>query len=159
MAVSTNFNNNHNEIISEYLLSGNSNYPINNGIDEYILNAISIYHIPGLSATIEKNDDVFWTNSYGYANISQDLLVQDTTLFRLASISKTIVATAIMQLYEQDYFDLYNPINDYLPFDVNHPDYPSTDITFLMLMTHTSSIEDNWNVMPLFPGDPTVPLG
>ena len=159
MTVSTNFNNHHNEIISESLLLENGNYPMNNLIDEYIINTMSSYYIPGLSATIVKDDSVFWTNSYGYANISNDQLVENTTLFYLASVSKTITATAIMQLYEEDYFELNDPINDYLPFEVNHPDYPDIDITFLMLMTHTSSIQDNWNFIFYINGDPTVPLG
>jgi len=159
ITVSTNITKNNDEISSEYLLSEKSNYPINNGLDEYIINKMSQNHIPGLSATIVKNGNIFWTNSYGYADISQGKFVKNTTLFLLASVSKTIVATAIMQLYEQDCFDLYDPINDYLPFQVVHPDYPSTDITFHMLMTHTSSIKDNWGVMSYFPGDPTVPLG
>ena len=148
-----------NDICSEYLLSEKSNYPISNEIDEYIINKMSKDHIPGLSATILKNDTIYWTKSYGYANISSGQLVEDSTLFRLASVSKTIVATAIMQLYEQEYFDLYDPINDYLPFQVNNPDHPSTNITFHMLMTHTSSIRDNWAVIPRIDGDPTIPLG
>ena len=102
MTVSTNFNNNHNEIISEYLLLENSNYILNEGLDNYIINYMAENHIPGLSATIVKDDSVFWTNSYGYANISNDQLVENTTLFRIASVSKTIIATAIMQLYKQD---------------------------------------------------------
>jgi len=158
-AVSKNIIKNNDEISSEYLISENSNYPLNNDLDEYIINFMSEDHIPGLSATIVKNDSVFWTNSYGYANISKGQLVEDTTLFLLASVSKTIVATAIMQLYEQGYFDLHDPINDYLQFEVNHPNFPSTNITFLMLLTHTSSIKDNWGVMHYFPGDPTMPLG
>ena len=47
------------------------------------------------------------------------------------------------------YFDLEDPINDYLPFQVNNPLY-DIDITFLMLVTHTSSIQDNWDYMPFY---------
>ena len=155
MTTSLNINKN----LNEYFLLENINFPLNEGLDNYIINEMNVNHIPGMSATIVKDDNVFWTNSYGYANISNDKLVENTTLFFLASISKTIVATAIMQLYEQDFFDLYDPINNYLPFQVNHPNYPSVDITFHMLMTHTSSINDNWLVMPYFDGDPTMPLG
>ncbi|UCF50679.1 MAG: serine hydrolase [Thermoplasmatales archaeon] len=148
-----------NEFYSENLLKAYGNFPINNELDEYIINKMSKNHIPGLSATIVKNDSIFWTQSYGYANLTSGQLVKDTTLFRLASVSKTVVATAIMQLYEQEYFDLHDPVNKYLPFQVIHPDYPSTNITFHMLMTHTSAIRDNWNVIPRIDGDPKIPLG
>jgi CubicO group peptidase (beta-lactamase class C family) len=151
--------NNFNEKFSEYIFTENGNFPIENELDKFIINKMSESHIPGLSATIMKNDSVFWTKSYGYANISSDKMVKDTTLFRLASVSKTIIATAIMQLYDQGNFGLHDSINKYLDFQVIHPDYPSTNITFHMLMTHTSAIRDNWAVMPIIYGDPTIPLG
>jgi CubicO group peptidase (beta-lactamase class C family) len=77
----------------------------------------------------------------------------------LASISKTITATALMQLYEQGYFDLDDPINDYLPFQVSIPRFPKINITFRMLLTHTSSIRDNWYAMISNVGDSDIPLG
>jgi CubicO group peptidase (beta-lactamase class C family) len=130
----------------------------NNNIDEYIIDFMNNRDIPGLSAGIVKSDEIVWKNAYGYANIEENILVENTTLFYTASISKTITGTALMQLYEQDYFELDDPINDYLPFQVKNPNY-DTDITFLMLVTHTSSIKDNWDNMPYYEGDPTLPLG
>jgi CubicO group peptidase (beta-lactamase class C family) len=160
ITISSNINKNFNQIITKNFLTDKSNHPINNGLDEYINSEMVTYHIPGLSATIVKNEDIFWTKSYGYADIDKDQLVENTTLFYLASVSKTITATAIMQLYEQDYFELNDSINDYLPFEVNHPDHTSTNITFLMLLTHTSSIDDNPQyIYPYIDGDPTIPLG
>jgi CubicO group peptidase (beta-lactamase class C family) len=41
---------------------------------------------------------------------------------------------------------------------VNHPVF-DTDITFQMLLTHTSSLRDNWDVMPLYEGDSPLSLG
>jgi len=120
-----------NKINTKNIFLEQNSQPLNVVIDELILTQMSGLHIPGLSATIIKNQDVFWTKSYGYANISNDQLVENTTLFYLASITKTITATAIMQLYEDDYLDLDDPINDYLPFNVHHPTH-STDITFKM---------------------------
>jgi CubicO group peptidase (beta-lactamase class C family) len=146
------------EINTKNIILEQNIQPLNVLLDEYIENLMSSLHIPGLSATIIKNQDVFWTKSYGYANISNDQLVENTTLFYLASVTKTITATAIMQLYEDGHFDLNDSINDYLPFEVNHPTY-STDITFQMLMTHTSSITDNSNYINYTDGDPTIPLG
>ena len=136
-----------------------NNFAIGDDLDTFIIDTMDEYHIPGLSASIVRNGSFLWTESYGYANISQSVYVQDTTLFILASIAKTIVATAIMQLYEQGFFDLDDPVNDYLPFQVQHPDYPSVDITFHMLVTHSSGIKDNWDVMPFYTGDPPNPLG
>jgi len=125
-------------------------------IDNFILNEMKNRHIPGLSASIAINETVVWQNVYGYADIEQNIMVTNETLFKIASISKTITATALMQLYEYGYFDLNDPINDYLPFDVSHPEYPSTNITFHMLLTHSSGINDNWNYLFYFVGDSPI---
>jgi CubicO group peptidase (beta-lactamase class C family) len=65
------------------------------------------------------------------------------TLFLIASVSKTIAATALMQLHDQGRFGLDDDINAYLPFRVAIPGSPSSPITFRQLLTHTSSIADN----------------
>jgi CubicO group peptidase (beta-lactamase class C family) len=125
-------------------------------IDDFIINEMQTRHIPGLSASIVIDDEIVWQNSYGYANIEDNILVNNETLFKIASVSKTLTASCLMQLYEQEYFDLYDSINDYLPFNVIHPSYPSTDITFHMLLTHSSGINDNWNYLFHFVGDSPI---
>ena len=59
----------------------------------------------------------------------------------MASISKTITATALLQLFDNGKFKLDDNINDYLDFKVEIPGY-SKVITFRMLLTHTSGIAD-----------------
>ena len=118
-------------------------------LDSIINSRMALYHIPGLSALITtKENGIIWKRNYGYANILQNLPVEDTTLFYLASISKTIVATAIMQLWEADSFDLDDPVNEYLDnFQVINPHRLNDTITIRMLMTHTSTIRDYWPVI------------
>jgi len=127
-----------------------------NEIDDYILNEMEVYHIPGLSASIVINETVVWSNSYGFANIEENKIVENETLFKIGSVSKTVTATALMQLYEQDYFELNDPINDYLPFEVIHPLYQTKNITFHNLLTHSSGIADNWNYLFHFVGDAPI---
>ena len=74
--------------------------------------------VPGLSAAVLKNGELYWVYHYGLANIAQEIPVNDSSCFRIASVSKTIVQTAIMQLWEQDYFELDDNISDYLDFPV-----------------------------------------
>jgi len=128
-------------------------------LDDYIIQIMSINHIPGLSASIVKNNEIIWMNSYGYANFDIGILVTNTTLFELASVSKTITMTALMQLYEEGLFELDDDINNYLSFEVRNPGFPTQAITFRMLLTHISSIRDNWDIMWYFWGeDSPIPL-
>ncbi len=118
-------------------------------LDSIIISTMETDHIPGLAALIVKHDSIVWSRNYGYANVSLNQPVEDSTLFLMASISKTIMATAIMQLWEDGLFDLEDNINDYLQpdFQVINPWYPNDTITFKMLMTHTSSINDYWSTL------------
>ena len=125
-------------------------------LDDYIINEMETKHIPGLSAAIVSDTDVIWQGAYGFADIQQNIIVTNETLFKIGSVSKTITATALMQLYEQELFDLYDPINDYLPYSVIHPSYPSTPITFHMLLTHSSGIIDNWSYLFHYVGDAPI---
>lgn len=104
-------------------------------------------NISGLSACIIKGDKEVWKGNFGLASREKNMEVNDSTTFTLYSISKTFTGIALMQLHEKDSFDLDDPINDYLPFQVVHPDYPNKEITFRMLMCHISGIIDNWSVI------------
>jgi CubicO group peptidase (beta-lactamase class C family) len=118
-------------------------------LDSLLTSIMEVYHIAGLAALIVKQDSIVWSRNYGYSNIALNQPVEDSTLFLMASISKTIMITALMQLWEDGLFDLEDNVNDYLQpdFQVINPNYPSEIITFEMLMTHTSSIDDNWSIL------------
>jgi CubicO group peptidase (beta-lactamase class C family) len=116
--------------------------------------------VPGLAACIVMGDKIVWSNGYGWANIEKEIpFTPDKTLFQIASVSKTITATAIMQLRDKDYFKLDDDINKHLHFSVRNPKYPDKPITFRHLLTHTSSIRDNNFVYSTYStGDPAITL-
>jgi len=129
-------------------------------LDSFILDQMDTYYIPGVSACIIKYGEIFWTGQYGLADMEDNIPVTDSTTFMLCSVSKTVVGVALMQLYENGYFELDDNIDLFLPYEIDNPMCPGSIITFRMLMTHTSSIRDNWDFLyPLtVPGDSPVPL-
>jgi|GEM_PF-273794 len=128
-------------------------------LDSVIPETMKDGHIPGLSACIIKDGQVRWTGAYGNANIELGIPVETSTLFHLASVSKTVSVTALMQLWEEGKFEMDNDINKYLDFEVRHPRDSLFPITFHMLCTHTSGIKDNWSEMPVYwNGDSPIPL-
>lgn len=130
-------------------------------LDAYILDEMDYENLPGMSTLIVKGGEIVWVESYGMADIENDVPVTDNTAFLMASVSKLFMATAFMQLEEDGLIDLDEDINTYLPFDVFNPNYPNISITSKMLMTHTSSIADDWSSMDTHytNGDPTITLG
>ncbi|MHC4942266.1 MAG: serine hydrolase domain-containing protein [Planctomycetota bacterium] len=149
------------EVLEKNLAGSPCTEDFNNDLelDDIILDYMDANHIPGLAASIVKYGDMIWSKGYGFASFNPDMPATEDTVFMLASVSKPITGTTLMQLYDEGKFDLHDPVNDYLPFAVKHPKYPDTDITFHMLLTHSSGIKDNWNVMKKCPGDPPISLG
>ncbi|MFX1512074.1 MAG: serine hydrolase domain-containing protein [Promethearchaeota archaeon] len=112
-------------------------------LDEDIIQLMQTGYIPSVAASIIKNDSIMWVKSFGEQS-SID------TIFMIASITKTFTATAILQLYEQGFFNLDDDVNNYLPFSLRNPNHPNIPITFRMLLSHTASIngsqDDYWGV-------------
>ncbi len=129
-------------------------------LDAFIYEEMGLENIPGMSTLIVKGGEIVWVESYGLADIENDIPVSDSTAFLMASVSKLFTGTALMQLHESGQLDLDEDINNHLPFDVNIPNHLDSPITFRMLMTHTSSIQDNGAVMDTYYsfGDPTITL-
>jgi len=99
---------------------------------------------PGLSALVMTGDEVTWSGQYGFADIKNNIPVSENTPFVIASISKLITGTAIMQLVEAGKIDLEADVNDYIDFSVRNPDFPDNPISIRMLMRHDSGISMNF---------------
>ncbi len=73
------------------------------------------FHVPGATVSVVQNGKLLFAKGYGYANVEQRTPVAaDTTLFRVGSVSKLFVWTAVMQLVEQGKLDLNADVNTYL---------------------------------------------
>lgn len=116
--------------------------------------------MPSLGLVVIKDGDVFFQKGYGKATDERDAvtITPEQTLFRAASVSKLITATAVMQLVEQGKLDLNADINTYLARFQLENNYP-VPITARHLLTHTSGIEDRLfgNTAPI--GSQPVSLG
>lgn len=111
-------------------------------LDDYLLAKMKRSQIPGLAAAIISYPDVVWSRGYGWADIDRRIDMTPDTLQNIGSISKTFVATAIMQLKEKGDLGLADDVNEYVDFSVRNPNHVDVPITVLDLMTHRSSIAD-----------------
>ncbi len=100
--------------------------------------------LTSISYCVVKNQDIIYSNALGFADEASNKLATDSTRYLIASVSKTITATAFMQLVDQNLVALDDDINTFLPFPVRNPDFPTTPITYRMLLTHRSSISDDY---------------
>jgi CubicO group peptidase (beta-lactamase class C family) len=90
-------------------------------------------NIPGMAAGIIKNGQAIWTRNYGYENMAQQKLVTNSTIFHLASLTKTFASTVIIQLVNENKIDLNAPVAGY---GVNLAE--NGTVRVIHLLTHTS---------------------
>ncbi|MFW6101741.1 MAG: serine hydrolase domain-containing protein, partial [Bacteroidota bacterium] len=99
-------------------------------------------HIAGATVAVVQDTNVIFSKGYGYADIKRNRKVDpNQTLFRIGSISKLFVWTAVMQLHEQGKVELDVDVNQYLD-DIKVPDTYTEPVTLKNLMTHTAGFED-----------------
>lgn len=98
------------------------------------------YRVPGVAIGIIDNG-VVMTRGLGITNIEDTEAVTDHTVFPIASISKTIAATAMMRLVEQGKVDLKAPVRKYLPEFKVRDEAVSRDVTVWNLLTHSGGWE------------------
>lgn len=118
-----------------------TNQKIEDILHEMLIKFVENEKFPGLAAGIVKDNRVLFTGEYGTANLSTGDPVVRGTLFHQASVSKTFVATAIMQLVERGKVELDAPITKYLSY-FKLEDERYQNITIRQLMNHTSGMPD-----------------
>lgn len=99
--------------------------------------------VVGSNVVVVKDNKIIYSHSFGLKNRERGEEMMPNTIFRIASISKSFTATAIMQLVEKGKLDLKADVNKYLDFKVRNPKYPDVPITLEMLLSHTSSLNDS----------------
>ena len=97
--------------------------------------------VPGLSIGVVYHSQMIYAKGFGVKNIRTGKAVDELTLFHTASVSKTAVASAVMQLVEGGLIDLDAAITDYLPYFVLE-DGRQGEITVRQLLNHTSGMPD-----------------
>ncbi|MFA6087067.1 serine hydrolase [Mucilaginibacter sp.] len=90
---------------------------------------------------VATNGIVMYKKSFGYADIGNKILNNDNSAFFLASVSKTITSTAVLQLVQKKKIRLDDPFKKYFP------KFPYADITIRNLLAHTSGLpRDKQNI-------------
>jgi serine beta-lactamase-like protein LACTB, mitochondrial len=92
--------------------------------------------IPGVSVAVVEDGAEEWSAGFGTADLENSVPATSHTLYRLASISKSITATAALLLWQQGKLDLDAPVQKYCP------SFPQKDspITTRELLGHLGGI-------------------
>ena len=105
--------------------------------DALLLDLVNTKRVPGLSITALKKGNILLQKGYGYADLENKVLVDPKrTVFRVASVSKPIAATALAIMVSEGLIDLDSSFYEYVPY------YPKKkwDFTIRHLASHTAGI-------------------
>ena len=86
--------------------------------------------------------DVF---CHGTARLSGRVPVTEETCFRIASVSKLVMAFGVLALCERGALNLDEDLSVYLGYPVRNPHFKDVPVTLRMLLTHTAAIRDEGN--------------
>lgn len=114
------------------------------------------YEAVGLSVAVVKKGKPVYEAALGVKDLESREPLRSSDLFRIASISKSFTATAILQLEEAGKLSLNDEIGQYTGFPVRHPKFPDIPITLRMMLSHTSSLNDSQGYFELGVLDPSV---
>ncbi len=100
------------------------------------------YQAVGVSVAVVNGTDLVYRHSFGLKNLGSGEALADDDLFRIASISKSFVATGLLQQVEAGKLSLDDDVGALIGFRVRNPNFPDSAITLRMILSHTSSIGD-----------------
>jgi CubicO group peptidase (beta-lactamase class C family) len=110
-------------------------------MDESIPAMMKLYGIPGCNIALVQDNEVVWTEGYGYADVASGRVLTVDTPMSVQSITKSVTAWGIMRLGENGLIDLDAPVSQYLKsWQFPLSDYPTEKITVRQLLSHTSGM-------------------
>ncbi len=118
-------------------------------IDNSFKNFLRKWQLTGFSVAIAKNGNLLYAKGFGYANKEEQIYTQPYNIYRIASVSKLITATAVMKLVEDDKLSLdtkvFGPsgiLND--ECFLHYKDSRVEDITVKNLLNHSAGWSTRW---------------
>lgn len=115
---------------------------LNEWINAQFEKGLDSFDIPGATIVLMQKDSILHMNGYGVGDLESNTQVNsESSIFGVASISKTFVGTAIMQLYDEGKVQLDEDINEYLKtFQIEYKF--ESPISIEQLLTHTAGFDE-----------------
>ena len=112
-------------------------------LDPLVARCLDKFHVPGVVVVLVQDGQTVIAKGYGYADVGKKIPVDPgRTLFRVASVSKSFTATAVMQLAERGLIDLQDDVTKHvsrLPLQRSY----SEPVTIAQLLTHTAGFDNS----------------
>ncbi|HEY6117905.1 MAG TPA: serine hydrolase domain-containing protein, partial [Candidatus Dormibacteraeota bacterium] len=94
------------------------------------------HRLPGAAVGVVHGDTLVWEAGLGYADVESRRAPDATTLYRIASITKTFTGTAVMRLRDEGKLRLDDPVGRHIPELAD-----LEDVTIRRLLSHESGLQ------------------
>ena len=99
--------------------------------------------VPGMSIAVVYDDAIAWSGGFGVRELGNDAPVTETTVFQLASVSKSIAATVVSMMVSDGSVTWDSRMSDLDPgFALSDP-WVTREVTLADLFTHRSGLPDH----------------
>jgi len=109
-------------------------------LDDFLTGQQNHFRFNG-NVLVAENGKIVFQKSYGYADFDKQRMLNDSSVFELASVSKQFTATGILILKDQGKLNLSDSLRQYFP------ELPYSNITIWHMLTHTSGLPDYESAM------------
>ena len=130
--------------------------PMFDVLDRFLVTEMQKQKVPGFSTAVVKGSDIVWCKGFGYANMEEKVPATSETVYRVASVSKPVVATGLLQWMERGRFRLDDPVNELME-NVKIQTRFEKQPTVRNLLSHTSGLPVHADPI-CFDVSETVPL-
>ncbi|HTN73998.1 MAG TPA: serine hydrolase domain-containing protein [Pirellulaceae bacterium] len=129
--------------------------------DDWMWKFLQDNSVPGGQLAIARGDKLLYSRGFGYADRELKEPVEPTSLFRIASISKSITAVAILKLVERGELQLSDTIDGLLKIEPHlaadtKADARWPEITVAHCLMHTAGWDRDASFDPMFHQVPTA---
>ena len=94
---------------------------------------------PGAVVMICHGDTILYNRSFGMADLGRDTELTDSTVFNIASASKTFATAAIIKLRDSGRLSLDDNLSKFFP---EFPEHVFSRVTLRHVLSHTSGLPD-----------------
>jgi CubicO group peptidase (beta-lactamase class C family) len=109
-------------------------------IDAYVARALKEFEVPGLAIAVVKDGKATLAKGYGVRRLGEPALVDEQTLFGIASNTKAFTAAALAILVDEGKISWDDPVIKHLPGFQMYDPYVTREMTIRDLLTHRSGL-------------------
>jgi CubicO group peptidase (beta-lactamase class C family) len=99
-------------------------------------------HVPGAAIALVGRDGPLWVGGVGVRDLDTRAPMDGDTVFRVGSLSKSVVALGVMRLVDQGKLDVDRRLREILPDAVDNPWEAVAPVTLAQCMEHTAGLDD-----------------